>query len=113
MGARAQTPEPVIASRVEGRREAGGHLPVCGRPRAPRRVRQDDFDLSLNFFVLAVDGVLRDREIEGVVESAVGFRSILVSYDPLVIAAGEFVDAPAAIYLELPAARGIVISSRS
>ena len=105
--------EPAIASRVDA---------VDGKPAATYRYAGDrallveypttDFDLSLNFFVLAVDGALREREIEGVVESAVGFHSILVTYDPLVIAAGELVDALHAIYLELPAARGIVIPSR-
>jgi urea carboxylase len=44
------------------------------------------FDLTLNFVVLAVDDALRANPVEGLFETAPGFRSILVSYDPLVLA---------------------------
>src|SRR3989337_2833652 len=45
-----------------------------------------EFDLTLNFFVLAVDDALRARPVHGLVETAPGFRSIPVSYDPLRLA---------------------------
>ena len=41
-----------------------------------------DSDLTLNFFVLAVDEALRGPGLDGLIETAPGFRSILVSYDP-------------------------------
>ena len=40
------------------------------------------FDLSLNFLVLAVDDALRAHPPDGMIETAPGFRSILVSYEP-------------------------------
>ena len=41
-----------------------------------------DLDLTLNFFVLAVDKALRDRNLDGVIDVAPGFRSMLVRYVP-------------------------------
>ena len=38
------------------------------------------FDLTLNFFMLAVDAALRASAPDGMVETAPGFRSILVVY---------------------------------
>ena len=40
-----------------------------------------DLDLRLNFRVLAVDDALRAEPIEGLVETAPGFRSILLTYE--------------------------------
>ena len=39
-------------------------------------------DLTLNFRVQAVVDALRARPVEGLVETAPGFRSILLSYEP-------------------------------
>lgn len=69
-----------------------------------------EFDLRLNFFVIAVDAALRERPPEGFVEAAPGFRSILVSYEPdgldvrvLVARLHDLHDAlPAQRELELP-----------
>ena len=48
-----------------------------------------EFDLTLNFFVQAVDDALRGQPLEGLIETAPGFRSILVTYDPLVVSTGD------------------------
>ena len=71
-----------------------------------------DLDLTLNFFVLAVDRALREREPAGLVEAAPGFRSILVSYDPQDVAAGEMLERIQAVHDELPAEREMEIPSR-
>src|SRR5919107_1445941 len=62
-----------------------------------------DLDLTLNFFVLAVDRALRERDIDGVIETAPGFRSILVSYDPAEIAATDLLEELRTVHRELPA----------
>jgi allophanate hydrolase subunit 1 len=43
------------------------------------------FDLALNFFAIAVHDALREHPVDGVVESAPGFRAVTVMYDPLVL----------------------------
>jgi allophanate hydrolase subunit 1 len=70
------------------------------------------FDLTLSFFVLAMDAALRERPIEGVVETAPGFRTMLVSYDPLEIPTGALVEQLRGVYDELPTDRDIEIPSR-
>ena len=71
-----------------------------------------DFDLALNFFVLAVDTALGERPVEGLIETAPGFRSMLVSYDPLRLVTGDLVDHLRALHDQLPAEREIEIPSR-
>lgn len=71
-----------------------------------------DFDLTLSFFVLAVDDALREHPIEGLVEAAPGFRSILVTYEPLDLAPRDLLEHLHAIHDELPAEREIEIPSR-
>jgi len=71
-----------------------------------------DLDLTLNFFVLAVDGALAERPVDGVVEVAPGFRSILVRYDPNEIAASELVERLRTVHQELPAESEMEIPSR-
>ena len=68
-----------------------------------------DFDLTLNFFVLAVDDALRAHGLPGVIETAPGFRSILISYDPSELPVGELVDRLHAIHDELQVERGMEI----
>lgn len=41
-----------------------------------------EFDLTLNFFALAAHTALAEDTPEGVIESAPGFRTLLVTYDP-------------------------------
>lgn len=71
-----------------------------------------EFDLTLNFFVLAVDDALRARALPGIIETAPGFRSILISYDPSELPVGELVDRLHAIHDELQVERGMEIPSR-
>src|SRR5687768_6678184 len=70
------------------------------------------FDLTLNFFVLAVDDALRHDRPHGLVETAPGFRSILVTYDPLELSAGDLVDHVHAVQDGLRTEQGIGIPSR-
>ena len=74
-------------SAVIERREAGAGKPsITYRYAGDRGVLVEygemEFDLTLNFFVLAVDAALRARQPDGVVETAPGFRSILVGVRP-------------------------------
>jgi urea carboxylase len=70
------------------------------------------FDLALNFFVLAANDALDERRPEGLIETAPGFRSMLVTYDPAVIATAELVECLQSVHDELQAERGITIPSR-
>jgi allophanate hydrolase subunit 1 len=70
------------------------------------------FDLTLNFFVLAVNDALRHNRPDGLVETAPGFRSILVTYDPLELSTGDVVDHLQGIHDGLQTERGIEIPSR-
>jgi urea carboxylase len=70
------------------------------------------FDLALNFFVLAAGDALAADRPGGLIETAPGFRSMLVSYDPAVISTADIVDHLAGLHDELRPERGITISSR-
>src|SRR4029077_1030322 len=50
------------------------------------------FDLALNFLVLAANDALGQQPPHGLVETAPGFRSMLVSYDPFALSSSELVD---------------------
>jgi urea carboxylase len=71
-----------------------------------------ELDLTLNFFVLAVDAAIAERPLEGLIETAPGFRSMLVSYDPLRAATGDLVGHLRAVHDELPPEREIEVPSR-
>jgi allophanate hydrolase subunit 1 len=71
-----------------------------------------EFDLTLNFLVLAMDGALRERSVDGLIETAPGFRTLLASYDPLKLPVGDLVDHLLAVYDDLPPQSGIAIPSR-
>ncbi len=71
-----------------------------------------EFDLTLNFFVLAVDDALRQQRPAGLVETAPGFRTVLVSYDPLELSAGDLVDHLQDVHDSIRAEREIEIPSR-
>jgi urea carboxylase len=70
------------------------------------------FDLTLSFFALALDVGLAARPIEGLIETAPGFRSMLVSYDPLALTTGDLVDHLLDVYEGMPAQRELEIPSR-
>ena len=44
-----------------------------------------EFDLALNFFVLAAKDALDEQPPTGLIETAPGFRSMLVTYDPFAL----------------------------
>jgi allophanate hydrolase subunit 1 len=71
-----------------------------------------EFDLTLNFFVLAMDTALREKPVDGLIETAPGFRSLMATYDPLKLPVGDLVDHLRAVYDDLPAQAGIEIPSR-
>jgi allophanate hydrolase subunit 1 len=71
-----------------------------------------EFDLTLNFFVQAVDAALRARPVDGLVEAAPGFRSILVNHDPFVLGSRDLLEHLHAIHDDLEAEREMAIPSR-
>jgi urea carboxylase len=71
-----------------------------------------EFDLALNFFVLAVDDALRNERPDGLIETAPGFRSILVSYDPLELSAHDLIDHLHAVHDRLQGGHDIETPSR-
>jgi allophanate hydrolase subunit 1 len=71
-----------------------------------------EFDLTLNFFMLAADAALRADRPDGLVETAPGFRSILVMYDPQALAATELVDHLRHVHDSLQDEHGMTIPSR-
>jgi len=70
------------------------------------------FDLALNFLVLAAKDALDEQPPEGLIETAPGFRSMLVSYDPLALSSAELLDHLQAVHDALDPERGISIPSR-
>lgn len=107
----------VAASPIVERREpVGGHPAITYRQAGDRALLIEygemEFDLTLNFFVLAVDAALRDKPIDGLIETAPGFRSMFVSYDPLKLPREELVAHFASVHEALPAEREIEIPSR-
>jgi urea carboxylase len=71
-----------------------------------------EFDLTLNFFMLAVDAALRANRPGGIVETAPGFRSILVVYEPVRLATSELVDHLQRVHDSLQGEQGMTIPSR-
>ena len=104
------------SSIIDERPAAGGKPSVTVRQAGDRALFVEygemEFDLALNFFVLAVDTALAERPVGGLIETAPGFRSMLVSYDPLRLTTGDLVDYLRAVHDDLPAEREIEIASR-
>jgi urea carboxylase len=71
-----------------------------------------EFDLTLNFFVLAFDAAVRDHPVDGLHETAPGFRSILVSYDSLQLGTEDLVGHLRQAYDALPEEGEMEIASR-
>jgi allophanate hydrolase subunit 1 len=71
-----------------------------------------EFDLTLNFFMLAVDAALRAAPPTGLVETAPGFRSILVTYDSTVLPLSDLVDHLRSVHDSLQDEHGMTIPSR-
>lgn len=102
-----------ILERIE---PAGGHPAVMYRQAGDRSVLVEygemEMDLTLNFFVLAVDAALRDQPADGILENAPGFRSMLVRYDPHALSTDELVTHLSRVHESLPAEQEIEIPSR-
>jgi allophanate hydrolase subunit 1 len=71
-----------------------------------------EFDLTLNFFVLAVDAALGDNRPDGLIETAPGFRSILVTYDTSRLSTPGLVEHLHTVHDQLEAEREMSIPSR-
>jgi urea carboxylase len=101
---------------LERREPQGGHPAITYRLAGDRSVLVEygemELDLTLNFFVLAVDAALGDQPIEGLMETAPGFRSMLVRYDPLVLSMDDLVASLSRVHEALPAEQEIEIPSR-
>jgi allophanate hydrolase subunit 1 len=70
------------------------------------------FDLALNFLVLAAKDALDEQPPDGLIETAPGFRSMLVSYDPFALSSAELLVHLQAVHDALDPERGISIPSR-
>src|SRR5262245_42329628 len=71
-----------------------------------------EFDLTLNFFMLAVDAALRPDPPQGMIETAPCCRSILVAYDPAVLSTAELVEHLHGVHDSLRSEEGMTIPSR-
>jgi urea carboxylase len=93
-----------------------GHPAVTYRHAGDRAVLVEfgemEFDLTLNFFVLAFDAALREHPVAGLVETAPGFRSMLATYDPRETSAHDLVDDLGRVQAALPEERDIELPSR-
>jgi urea carboxylase len=93
-----------------------------GKPSATYRVAGDravlveygemEFDLALSFFMLAVDDAIRTRKLDGLIETAPGFRSILVSYEPDDLQVDELIAFLSDVRRDLDLSSGVQIPSR-
>jgi allophanate hydrolase subunit 1 len=107
----------VTASAIIERREAGAGKPgLTIRQAGDRAVLVEfgemEFDLTLNFLVQAIDDALRREPVDGLVETAPGFRSILVTFDPGKTSEPELVEHLGATYDGLQAEAEMTIPSR-
>ncbi len=71
-----------------------------------------EFDLTLNFFMLGVEAALNASRPDGIVETAPGFRSILVMYDPTVLSTADLVDHLHGVHDSLEGEHAMTIPSR-
>jgi allophanate hydrolase subunit 1 len=69
-------------------------------------------DLELNFRVLGIDRLLRERALDGVVDTSPGLRSNLVRYDPARISADSLTAQLAELEEALPAGGDDELASR-
>lgn len=101
---------------IDQRQAVGGKPEITYRQAGERALLVEygemELDLTLNFFVLAVDTALSERPLDGVVETAPGLRSMLVTYDPARLRAEKLVEHLRAVHEELPAEREMELPSR-
>jgi allophanate hydrolase subunit 1 len=101
---------------IEQRPAQGGKPSITYRIAGDRAILVEygemEFDLTLNFFVLGVDDALRASRPVGLVETAPGFRSILVSYEPLELPTRNLIERLHEIHEGLESEREMTIPSR-
>ena len=102
-----------VLERLEPR---GGHPAVTYRQAGDRAVLVEygemELDLTLNFFVLAVDAAASTETPDGLIETAPGFRSMLVRYDPLKLSTSDLLTHLSKVHGGIPAEQEIEIPSR-
>jgi allophanate hydrolase subunit 1 len=101
---------------IEQRPARGGKPGITYRVAGDRAILVEygemEFDLTLNFFVLGVDDALRASRPKGLVETAPGFRSVLISYDPLELPTRMLIEHLHEIHESLKSEREMSIPSR-
>jgi allophanate hydrolase subunit 1 len=101
---------------IEQRPAQGGKPSISYRIAGDRAILVEygemEFDLTLNFFVLGVDEALRASPPAGLVETAPGFRSILISYEPLELPTSALIEHLHEIHEGLRPEREMSIPSR-
>lgn len=102
---------------VLGSLEPGPHRPaVTIRQAGDRQVLVEygpmTVDLQLNFRVQALWQILKDAPIHGVTESAPGFRSLLITYDPAVVKRSRVVSELTEREFSAPSPSSLILPSR-
>jgi allophanate hydrolase subunit 1 len=101
---------------IEQRPAQGGKPGITYRIAGDRAILVEygemEFDLTLNFFVLGVDDALRASRPTGLVETAPGFRSVLISYEPLELPTMNLIEHLHEIHESLKPEREMSIPSR-
>lgn len=109
-------PDSPTSAVIERQEPAAGKPAVTYRQAGDRAILieygEAEFDLTLNFTVHAVDDALRAHPAAGIVETAAGFRSILVRYEPSEIAPGDLLEHMHGIHAGLGSQREMRIPSR-
>lgn len=107
---------------MSGSATIGQRAPAAGRPAVTYRRAGDrsvlvefgemEFDLTLNFIAQAMHGALQARPPAGRVESAPGFRSVLVTFDPAELPPSALVEHLDGLYAALGSVAEMRIPSR-
>lgn len=98
-------------------RSASGALPSVTYRQAGDRYLMIEYgdmvlDLTLNFFVLAVQKEIHERGIRGVVETSPGLRSMLVGFDGTQTTQAELIAAMDELHSTTPPIDSLVLPSR-
>lgn len=70
-------------------------------------------DLAVNFFVHATARHLGEHPVRGLLEIAPGLRSLLIYYEPRVVAQHTLIDAMDELHADIPEAVSLVLPSRT
>ena len=96
--------------------------PATGRPLVNHRIVGDScllveygemvLDLNLRIRVYSLCNALTERDVPGMLEMSPGVRSVLLTYDPLVLPLRRLLNLLRQIETELPESRNLVVPSR-